>query len=259
MTEEGEREETRGDGQDCQKAKQELANKNKATLDLDASRKQLQMETIKATVNKTHPKASDGCVFLSLSEIREDEQFKCIQFDDVIFDDCEAEQVIDFFANDSRTWKEIHFCNCSGPVNAIVTIVLELDIVESLALSNRDPEEEMSPLLAVGLMLPINTSLTSLAISKTCRTEMGLAEAKCLAFGLRRNTTLKNVSLCDEELNDETTLMALAKGFETNQALESVTLNLLREPDPTCLIQALAENPSLKNFSINGQLYSVLA
>ena len=218
------------------------------------------METIKATVaNNTHRAASDGCV-LPLSEIRENQDFKCIQFDDVVFDECEAEAVIDFFANDSRTWKEIHFCDCSGPVNAIITIVLELNIIESLALTNTslDPEEGMSSLLAVGLMLPINTSLTSLAIFKT---EMvGLAEAKCLAFGLRRNTTLKTVSLYDEELNDAATIMALAKGFETNQTLESVTLDLVMcEPDTTCLIQALAENPSLRNFSINGQHYSIMA
>ena len=36
--------------------------------------------------------------------------------DDVVFDECEAEELIDFFANDSRTSKEIHFCNCSGRV-----------------------------------------------------------------------------------------------------------------------------------------------
>ena len=71
--------------------------------------------------------------------------------------------------------------------NAIVTIGLELNIVKSLALSGRslNPEEGMSPLLGVGLMLPIVTSLTSLIITKTYgTTEMRLAEAKCLAFGL---------------------------------------------------------------------------
>jgi hypothetical protein len=125
------------------------------------------METIKAHVNKTHHDAcgTDGYV-LSLSKIRENQQFKSIQFNSVAFDECEAEDVIDFFANDSMTWKEIHFCDCSGHVNAIIAIVLELNLVESLILSceSRNLEEGMSPLLAVGLMLPINTSLTRLRI-----------------------------------------------------------------------------------------------
>jgi hypothetical protein len=212
------------------------------------------METIKATVNKTHPKASGGYV-LSLSKIRENQHFKCIRFDDVDFNECEAEEVIEFFANDSRrTWKEVHFSNCVGPVNAIITIILELNIVESLALTSTSivPEQDgMSPLLAVGLMLPINTSLTSLAISRETVTGMGLlAEVKCLAFGLRRNTTLKTISLCDTVLHHKATLIALAKGFEKNKTLESVTLGFWYDPDnATRLMQALAENPSLRNVS----------
>jgi hypothetical protein len=205
------------------------------------------MERIKFEVTKS-PKARYN-VSMTLSELRKNESFKCIQFEKVDFDDCLTKEIIDLFSDDTRTWKELEFLYCRGHVDAILMMALKMNNVESLKLYY--PECTFSPILGLGSMLKINTSLTSLILD--IRT-MGIAEATALASGLGYNKTLKDIVLDFSLLHPMDTppdqvSRELAKGFKLNKSLESVCIDIMGI-DTSCLIEAFEEPRCLRNLNV---------
>jgi Ran GTPase-activating protein (RanGAP) involved in mRNA processing and transport len=193
----------------------------------------------------------------TLSEIRNNERYKCIKFRCIHFGGCKVEKVMHFFASDTRTWKELTFERCSGHVDAIITIALKSNIVESLILHSRWSKQLPkcgSPIIGLGLMLKVNTSLTSIDLRLQ---SMNRAEAKCLAHALKLNSTLKTIKLslgvAYATRDYEGILLDLATGFEKNKYLESVYLDVDDDDETggSCLIQALKGNPSLKKLTIH--------
>jgi hypothetical protein len=140
--------------------------------------------------------AQDG-VLMNLLELRKNQNLKCISFVNIDFDERVTTEVMDFFANDTRTWKELSLLYCSGDVDAITMICLKMNNVEGLQLLFPEGPScrQVSPILGLGSMLKINTSLATLTVES--RT-MDTMEAKSFASGLRMNRTLRSLKLMDD-------------------------------------------------------------
>jgi hypothetical protein len=117
----------------------------------------------------------------------------------------------------------LNILNCSGDVDAITMICLKMNNVEGLRLlSPEGPNRrQVSPILGLGSILTINTSLVTLTVE--VRT-MDATEAQSFASRLRMNRTLKCLKL---KFRSRTAFSELAKGFENNKSLEEVDSNFM--------------------------------
>ena len=189
---------------------------------------------------------------MTLLELRKNQNLKCISFVNIDFDERVTAEVMAFFASDARTWKELRLLYCSGDVDAITMICLKMNNVKGLQLLFPEGPScrQVSPILGLGSMLKINTSLANLAVES--RT-MDTIEAKSLASGLRMNRTLRSLKLMFRSRppgeNVCTAFFELAKGFEHNKSLEEVDVNFMN-CDFSCLFEALKDSRSIRKLNV---------
>jgi Ran GTPase-activating protein (RanGAP) involved in mRNA processing and transport len=193
--------------------------------------------------------AQDG-VLMTVSELRKNQNLKCLSFVQIDFDKRVTAEVVDFFASDTRMWKELTLLYCSGDVNAITMICLKMNNVEGLRLLFPEGPgcRQVSPILGLGSMLKINTSLASLTVEG--RT-MDTMEAKSFASGLRMNRTLRSLKLMFRSLTEKNgnAFFHFAKGFEYNKSLEELDVNFMN-CDLSFLFETLKDNRSVRKLNV---------
>jgi hypothetical protein len=195
--------------------------------------------------------AQDG-VLMTLLDVSKNQNMKCISFVKIDFDKRVTAEVMEFFTSDTRMWKELTLLSCSGDVDAITMISLKMNNVEGLRLlfPEGPSSRQVSPILGLGSMLKINTSLASLTVE--VRT-MDTMEAKSFASGLRMNRTLRSLKLMfrsrPQGENVDIVFLELAKGFENNKSLEEVDVNFMN-CDFSCLFEALKDCRSVRKLNV---------
>jgi Ran GTPase-activating protein (RanGAP) involved in mRNA processing and transport len=195
--------------------------------------------------------AQDG-VLMTLAELRKNPNFKCISFVKIDFDERVTGEVVAFFAGDTRTWKELILFYCTGDVDAITMICLKMNNVEGLRLLFPEGPScrQVSPILGLGSMLKINSSLAALTVQVRTMDSM---EAKSLASGLRMNRTMRSLNLMfrssPQGENVDTAFLELAKGFKHNKSLEVVDVNFMN-CDYSCIFEALKDSRSVRKLIV---------